>query len=187
LYQKLVSTCLLYLLAGSANAVVLGFDDIGVNNSYRDVASYQGFDFSMNLDVIDIGPGSNWSDTGPAVSGDFAVLNNNGGTGIITRTDGGNFSFQNLFARTWFTGNQGSGKSIVGFRNGVAVASVGFSLNTNWIQVTGNFNNIDALELRLGDYFLVDDISLTAVPEPSTWLLLGLGLLTLGFAVRRRA
>ncbi len=158
---------LIFIFSLSLFAETLDFEAIGVNNSYKDVGTYLGFVFTTNLDVIDT-VDSNWNYG--AVSGQFSVLNNNGGTGIITKQNGGTFSFQSLWTRSWGTSNQGTGKLIVGKLNGVTVGTISFSLTATWTMITANFENIDTLELQFGNHFLVDDIIVDAIniPEPSS-------------------
>ena len=160
--KKIFIIFALLILLLPLNALVITFDDVqgsGVN-TYTDVNTTHGFNFTTNLDVIDIG-GSSWGGSGPAVSGRYAVLNNNGGTGVITKSGGGTFSFNSVFARTWYTGNSGT-KTIYGYRNGAQVASQTFYLTSSFQQITAagsGFNNIDRLDFVFGNYFLITEFT----------------------------
>lgn len=186
-----------FLFASSAQAIVLTFDDIpggSTQNNFGDInAPYQGFNFSSTLDWIDL-VGSGWSYG--AHSGDFAILNNNGGVGSITKADLSDFSFDGLWAKQWSTGPQSGGSAnlfgtIKGFNNGLEVWSINTALNGSYQYFAGQSQMIDDLQLGFGNHFLVDDIALNQssnnVPEPSTLLLLSLGFLGLGIAKSRRS
>jgi len=187
-----------FLFASSAQAIVLTFDDIpggSIQDSVGDLnAPYQGFTFSSTLDSIDV-VGVPWWNFG-AKSGDFAILNNYGGVGSITKTDLSDFSFDGLWAKQWATAPESGGSAglfgtIKGFNNGLEVWSINTALNGSYQYFAGQSQMIDDLQLGFGNYFLVDDIALNQssnnVPEPSTLLLLSLGFLGLGIAKSRRS
>lgn len=78
------------------------------------------------------------------------------------------------------------------FMLGNAVTAVG-----DWTQYTATFASAGAGSTarfaidytgsdNIADYIGIDDVGITAVPEPSQWLMLGVGLLGLA-ALRRRA
>ncbi|MCW5623505.1 MAG: DUF4465 domain-containing protein [Burkholderiales bacterium] len=58
------------------------------------------------------------------------------------------------------------------------VSSLTFSLSSSDV---GDFG------MNTPAYFALDNLSVAAVPEPSTWWMMGLGLAALGFAARRRS
>lgn len=180
---------------GSAQATVITFEDApgARQNSYLPIGpGYKGYTFSCHqcgenrLDVIDT-VNSSWN-LG-AVSGDFTMLNNYGGNGIVRAADGSDFSFDGLWARTWYDAAP-RGVSIVGLNNGQTVWTQNGTLTSSWAQFAGMNGAVDELRLNLGNWFLVDNLALNergTVPEPTSLLLAGLGLAALGAARRSRA
>lgn len=182
---------LLVLVSANANAVVLTFDDIpggSIQNSFGDMPTYKGYNFSANLDWIDVvGSSSNYG----AHSGDFALLNNLNYTGVITASSGADFRFDGLWAKKWDTPPESGGADslfgvLEGHNHGVLVWSVNTSLNGSYKFYGPQAGAIDQLVLSLGNNFLVDDIQLNPVPIPASIWLFGGGLLAfVGFACYR--
>ena len=188
----LVSVFSSAVLGGMVNAAVINFDEIGVAGSvypYYTQAGFvsQGFAFSTNMDVIDVSPNGGWSSgVGSGHSGNYAALNDYGGSMLMTQVGGGSFSVADL----WLNGWQGSTttSSIEGYLNGALVGSVVATYGSPWSDITLNFAAIDTLKIN-GGIFLVDDISVNGgngqVPEPATLSLLALGLLGATLVARR--
>ena len=163
---------LLICVAGNAYCILLTFEDIpnSTANTYGEFpTSYNGFSFTSNLDWIDT-VGSSWNYG--SVSGQFTVLNNNSGVGIITAADGSDFSFTSIWARIWGTGTRTG--DIQGYKDGSLVWTQSMSISTTWAYLESeHFESIDELRINLGNHFLIDDLTLneTTIPEPSTLLL----------------
>ncbi len=113
------------LAAVPAQALVLTFDDVPGGSSqggFGDLpspvgsGSYLGFQFSATLDWIDV-VGGTWNFG--AHSGDFAILNNLGGPGVVTEANGEDFTFTGLWAKRWNTAPDSGGEpSLVGTLEG---------------------------------------------------------------------
>ncbi len=190
----------LSLFASQANAapstLTLNFDDVpegSIQDEYGDMPTYKGFNFSSTLDWINVEDSPNWNYG--AKSGDFALLNNNSGTGTITEENGEDFTFDGLWAKKWATPKESGGVdslfgTLQGYNNDAQVWSVDTSLNGSYEFYGAQAGLIDELKLGFGDAFLVDNVALNAVspvPEPSSIALMLGGLGLVGFMAARRA
>lgn len=171
------------MLIGSANAATLTFDDVpggSVQNSVGNMPTYQGYNFSSTLDWLDLS-GSSWNYG--AHSGEFGILNNNGGVGTITKADGSDFLFGGLWAKRWANNNANRTGTLQGYINGSLVWSVATTINATFQLFGAQASVIDELRLGFGGNYLVDDIELNNVPVPAAAWLFGsamIGLVGLG-------
>lgn len=181
----------LALVSGFSNAATLTFDDIpgATINSAGAIGNYSGFDFTTNLntnlDWVDT-VNKAWESDGlhyGSISPYFTMVNDNFGMGIITEESGNDFTFDGLYARTW--GDDGDRtQHIVGLKDSAVVWDSEITLTSTWTYYSGVSGNIDELQLDLGDYFIVDNLEMTAVPLPATLYLFAAGLLGLSGVLR---
>jgi hypothetical protein len=179
------------LWMSSAQATLLTMEDIpggSLQNNVGAMPVYKGLSFSGTFNWIDL-VGGFWNFG--AHGGEFGLLNNYGGPGFITRPDLSDFSFDGLWAKQWDTPIESGGPvaligNIKGFNNGNEVWSVDTGLNGSYQFIAGQLPPIDELYINLGNYFLIDDLAYTKLPEPSPVVLFGLGLLAFAFLRRRQ-
>lgn len=202
MFRKTLVILGLSVLASSAqpaSANTLTFDNIPGGSLQNTAASmsvydpYEGFVFSLDLYWIDL-VDSGWWSSG-AHSGEFGIgnLTQSGGSGVITAADGGDFTFDGLWAKRWETPPQSGGVDTLfgelsGYNNGVAVWTVGTGLNGSYEFYGPQADAIDELRLGFGNHFLVDDLSLnqpTAVPDSTSTLALMIIVGLLGVVVQR--
>lgn len=194
-FKSIILAATVLVLSNSVNAVTLTFDDVtggSIQNNYGDVTNYQGFNFTSNLDWIDV-EGSSWNYG--AHSGDFALLNNDYGTGIITEANNADFTFDGLWAKKWGTAIDSGGTdsllgTLSGYNDGVEVWTIDTSLNGSYEYYEAQAGAIDELKLSFGDNFLVDNLVLneiSQVPVPAAAWLFGSGLVGLVGLARRKA
>lgn len=191
------------LSAAPAHSVVIGFDDLGLPHGTFPNAPVgfdtNGFHFSNNADIQDISATSVYAGTGPAVSGDFAALNDYGGKLSVTRIGGGTFNLASFYIEGWF-GNYGA-QTATGYLNGVAVASIdymigsGYNVDTGWRQIMTGFIGVDEVEFTSAGWgVLIDnvdanipvEVQVRGVPEPASWGLMMFGFAVVGWSLRQR-
>ena len=182
------------LIFGSqtVSAAILTFDDVpggSIKGDYGEMPIYQGYTFSSTLDWIDVVDSSyNYG----AYSGDFALINNAGGVGTVIESSTIDFTFGGLWAKSSRTAPDSGGDDILfgtisGYNNGDLVWELATGLNGSYEYYAAQAGMIDELRLDLGNFFLVDDLELNAVPVPAAAWLFGSGLIALFGVARRRS
>ena len=188
----LIITPLIVFGAQTSSAALLTFDDVpggSIQYTYGDMPTYQGFNFSSTLDWIDL-VDSPWNYG--AISGDFGLVNIDGGTGIVTEANNADFTFDGLWAKKWNTPVDSGGTDslfglLSGYNDGILIWQVDTGLNGSYEYYGAQTGAIDELRLGFSGTFLVDDITLTsAVPVPAAAWLFGSGLLALAGISRRK-
>ena len=192
LLRSTPATALLLLtLASAAQALTLDFEDLPTNGFFIDAptGTYQGFEWNKTLDAIDITePGTGWGNTGPAHSGQNAILNNYGGNGEMSLASG-TFTLDSLWIRTWYGVGSREG-SLLGYNQGLLVYTNAFTFGTEWTSVAGSSAELTRLVIAGGNFFLVDDITVNSsptAPVPDGGSTIGLlGMVLTGMAWVRR-
>lgn len=174
--------CISSLCAGLAHADVLGFDDIHTAGPLP--VNYGGLDWSAAGWLV-------FSDEQPpftAHSGSGRVATD---FGIGDAASEIRFAQPTVFNGAWFAGLGGATVSFQLYAQGQWVASSA-TLDPSEAPAflaSGFAGEIDAVRVSSPYHasFVMDDFSFAgAVPEPQTWLLMGLGLAALGGMARRR-
>jgi hypothetical protein len=92
------------------------------------------------------------------VSGEFGLVNNNFGVGVITAIDSSDFYFGGVWAKKWDTGiDSGGNDSLFGYMKGMndgqVVWEVSTGLNGSYKFFEAQNTSIDALQLGFGNNF----------------------------------
>jgi hypothetical protein len=193
----------------AADGVVfnINFDDPAFSNGGQIPSNYMGFnwgtDFYVEPNSDYMGNNSYYGNTYGAPSGPNAVFNNSGMLTLTLAFPGAQYS-QFDFVGAYFTGwayndapwefNSGT-ITVTGYKNKVLINSVSMDLPTDsykWLQA--DLLDIDTLVFTSsvdGKFWLMDNLIIHDpepynVPEPATIFLLGSGLLSVGWLMRKR-
>lgn len=184
------------LCTGSAQAVILDFDETNVTNqlSYSNLfASYLGSTYTEDGFVFS---SSGWIEGLHSLAAPAATYNNHsyafgeslGGTTTLSTADNSLFSISslNLFRSPWIWNTT---VTFVGTKADTTTVSQNFTFtNNNWNTLTfgAGFTNLASLQWTQTSIYVVDNLNVTAVPEPETYAMLLAGLGLLGWARRRQ-
>jgi hypothetical protein len=183
-----------FALAGPASAELLTFDSLPGDGSLIP-AGYGGLVWS-NFDDLNatFGPPSGYING--LVSPPNVAFNGFGSPASFTSVE--TFELNSFYLTAAF--NDGLNVTVTGLLNGVMINSTTLVVNTSGPTLeTFNWAGINAVDfssccgvhhddyLGSGTQFVIDNLSISTVPEPSTWATLLLGFAGLGFAGYRRA
>ncbi|MDC8758610.1 PEP-CTERM sorting domain-containing protein [Janthinobacterium fluminis] len=179
--------------AAPAYAAVIDFDDIVVppTSNHMDTTvldyAYQGFTWSGGAG------GYSWL-VSPAAAAPYLSF-----PGVATHS-GPNFAWTNGSSDVslsashtfnvdsfWARDLSGTDQAVAhGYLNGVEIFTRTLRMADTYQQFNLHFNGIDTLTLTNHGNLLIDDISISAVPEPTSYAMLLGGLALLGGIARRR-
>jgi hypothetical protein len=188
------TSLLLFGATRDAAATILGFDDIGATNSILFPDGYGGLNWGIPGESPPWFDKTNSAFTDGVVSGEYAAIF---GTSTHTVTNpGGTFDFVGAyFTGGWFDKTA----PVMGYLDDVEIYSTTVFADNgvqNWYAF--NWTGIDKLVFPViddggtpgnNDDYVVDNFTIenvSVVPEPSTFALGILGLLSLGMIGRRR-
>lgn len=180
----LIGLLMIFGIAGNASAVVLTFEDFSPSAGGSIADGYNGlnwFNFGYK-DVTTIG----WTQAA-AVSGDYVASNSSGTSASVSSATPFTFDgawLTSAWGRSFSTLVKGYASSSEIYSQTVAVTSTPTRFDFDFIGVdTVGFYSSDT------EIFAMDDFTYSGsapIPEPSTILLFGLGLLGIGGAYLRR-
>jgi hypothetical protein len=156
----------------TANAIVITFDELsGADGTYIP-QGYQGFSWLGGNDA------RSWvnnvaSPLGIAAHSGANYAWSNGGANHVDMADGGLFNAVSVWVRTI---SAPSAFAIEGWSGANRLFSTTDYLGNVWTQVPLNFVMIDRLTFSNGTNLLIDDISVSLIPEPESWAMLLVGL-----------
>ncbi len=186
------------LIAGSANATVLTFENINLNNigtyvtiTQAGAVNYEGFTFDADWYVGSTKHNADYKNA--ANSGRNYLSNGNNATNLSV-SSASNFTFNGAWFATPTHGNPAGWINITAYGAGNAlIGSTGnVAINGTEKWVAAEFANVRSLNITRGSgWFTMDDFTFNAplaaaVPEPTSVALFGLAFLGLAAARRRK-
>ena len=170
-------------LAGGAHATVVNFDNPGVieivNNTF--VATYTESGYKIQGQAADFLLLDNGAGNGFLVGGFFGAV-----PFSLMAASGGAFSLQSFDLGYYDLGDTPGTLTVSGVLNGAQVATGTFNLGApNTTTFGANWARLTQVTFLASSGFSLDNINVTAVPEPGTLALVGLAAVGL-VASRRR-
>ncbi|MBC8058084.1 MAG: PEP-CTERM sorting domain-containing protein [Rhizobiales bacterium] len=170
-----------FCTANAAHAAVLNFNDPGeiVIDNDTFIATYTESGFAISGAAATFLPLDSALVGGIDGSTPFSLKDAGGGSFSLLSLD---YGFYDLGF-----GAAAGMLSVTGLLNGLQVASQMFSLGAGAMGSFGAaFGNVTEVTFSGTSGFSIDNVNVTPVPEPETVALMALGLLALGWRVRRR-
>ncbi len=196
--KAIVLTTILAMGAGGAQADVITFNDSSASG-YASLAAYtaNGFAFTLKSGSAYLADsnaaGSTVSSLYSYNGTDYMILSGSVTMTNVARTpfsvssiDLGNFSYASS-STAKLTGTRADGTTVSeSFTSAIANNRSASDFTTRTLT---NFTNLTSFNIQQtsGAYYAaVDNINVSAVPEPSTWAMLGLGLAFVAGSLRRK-
>lgn len=188
----LIVTTLFFVLSGTVFATVINFDGLGIGS----LGSYGGLTWNNMYSYTYSDYNTGWSNTLTSVSGDGFAYNFSGLSARVG--DGSDFDFNGAYLTGWLNNDaewyaNAPSVTIQGYNNGSLIDTFEAKLTVGTMSYfdvgMAGVNEIVFTTIGEPKWFLMDDFTYNEsapVPEPSTLLLLGSGLLGLAWYSRKR-
>ena len=187
--------CLLMVMGNirTAMAEVLTFDTLGGGNDTLVPSGYGGFNWNNMDSYFYSDYNTNYQNTLTPVSGNVLVYNSNGTSASMSSVNGTKFNFNDAYIAGWTSNNAGwaynaNTVTIDGYNKGVLVDSYTAHLTGSMTDFAVNLKGVDQVTFTSdgnNKWFVMDNVSTSAVPEPSTYALMGIGGLLLAFKLKK--